>query len=787
MSPTSLASGRRVRRLLGDLPLLHRSGVVTLVLLALAALWAGGALHWGLVLGFVAAVPLALRFSRSAGRRAGHVFTGLTVLALGATLWAAFATEEGVVNLAVYYVLYLILARLALLRRRVDHEQLMALSFLLLAAATVFDESLSFGFLFGAYVVVGVLTFALQHLREEIEGGGGAGQQARVSGRDLGALALLALLAFAASIAFFVLFPRMGLGFFARKERPGPTQTGFSESVELGSHGRIRADSTVVMRVRFPQGRPRDPGELYWRGLSFDRYDGRRWSRSLTATTPLRRGPDGEFVLRRTEEDAPLPRLAQDIYLEPIGSDLLFALHPALRLELGPRQSSVPFWLFGASLNMDEGGDLRFRQKDSLGLEYRVESLASQVPAARLRALDRPAAVEGLSRTAREAYLQLPEPLDPRIRALAETVTAQATTDYDRVQALAEHLRRSYAYTTDLPDPGDEPPLSAFLFTHRRGHCEYFATALAILTRSLGIPARNVNGFLGGRFNDFDDYLAVRNAEAHSWVEVPFGPYGWQRFDPTPAGEDDEGPPAWLEPFLEFQDWLRFRWFQYVVEYDLQTQMALLRSAAEGLGAPRRRLQPDALFVQGRDLLRALKRNLLPGLLVLVIAALGGAALVRRAPAALDRRDLALALLTEAASWSVVWALWRPSAGPLARSFALALPALALLSALLRRLRERPRGPAGPRGLAALYLRLRAGLEARGLRCGPGPEALLLAVQAAQPPDAAAWDRLLRRLLELRFGGRKPARGELGQLRRAGARLLRAAQRWQAPESEAAE
>src|SRR5262249_40204295 len=139
-----------------------------------------------------------------------------------------------------------------------------------------------------------------------------------------------------------------------------------------------------------------------------------------------------------------------------------------------------------------------------------------------------------------EVYLQLPPEITPRTRALAQEITKHATTTYDKAMAIQAWLVRNPTYSPDLEDPGSQEPIDFFLFDRKAGHCEYFASAFVILARAAGLPARDVNGFLGGEWNEYDDYIAVRAGDAHSWAEVYFPGAGWVTFDATPPAEADE-------------------------------------------------------------------------------------------------------------------------------------------------------------------------------------------------------------------------------------------------------
>jgi hypothetical protein len=131
-------------------------------------------------------------------------------------------------------------------------------------------------------------------------------------------------------------------------------------------------------------------------------------------------------------------------------------------------------------------------------------------------------------------YLQLPPALPDRVGALARKLTRGATTDFDRVRAIEGYLRRNYEYSLDSPvPPTGRDAVDHFLFDTNVGFCEQFASATAVMLRTLGIPARVVAGYAPGVRNAFSGYFDVRASDAHSWVEVWFPRYGWYEFDPT--------------------------------------------------------------------------------------------------------------------------------------------------------------------------------------------------------------------------------------------------------------
>jgi len=145
--------------------------------------------------------------------------------------------------------------------------------------------------------------------------------------------------------------------------------------------------------------------------------------------------------------------------------------------------------------------------------------------------------------------------------------------------AMESYLRNNFSYTLNLTGkPGDDP-LAHFLFETRAGHCEYFASAMAIMLRTLGIPSREVNGFLPGEFNDLAGDYIVRASDAHSWVEAYFPGSGWVTFDPTPPGA---GSAAGLFSRLAlYVDWFQLNWNEWIINYDFSHQIQLARNVRQ--------------------------------------------------------------------------------------------------------------------------------------------------------------------------------------------------------------
>jgi hypothetical protein len=227
----------------------------------------------------------------------------------------------------------------------------------------------------------------------------------------------------------------------------------------------------------------------------------------------------------------------------------------------------------------------------------------------------------------RQVYLQLPR-LDPRVKRLADEITAGSQNEYDKAANIERHLMAHYAYTLDLSGTHGEDPLADFLFVRRAGHCEYFASAMTVLLRAEGIPARYVTGFSPGEYNDVGRDYIIRESDAHAWVEVYFPGYGWITFDPTPPGDAKHA--GIFERLGLYWDSFQFTWSEWVVNYDFSHQFTLAENAQQASRSWSDRARD--FYDQSED--RAMRSILaldtkaeasplfLPGLLVLLLALL---------------------------------------------------------------------------------------------------------------------------------------------------------------------
>ena len=364
-------------------------------------------------------------------------------------------------------------------------------------------------------------------------------------------------------LAIFVFLPRLRSGPILTSNGLGGGAAGFSDRVSLGDLGRIRRDPTVALRVETLRGTPPRETAAYWRGLAFDHFDGRHWSVTPSARSALAAVTDLGVRVGREPHDAPL---VQRVLREPVASGVLFAAGRSVDVEgtLG-------------RLERDSNGGLYAPDTSDERVQYAIASDPAQPTLETLRQERAVAPPPGAER-----YLELP-PQNPAIPALAARVTEGQATDADRAFAIEHWLRENGRYS-DTPPPEREgdprPPVERFLLERTEGHCEYFASAMVVLLRSVGIPARLVNGFAGGRENAFGGFVELSRADAHAWVEVPFERAGWVRFDPTPPDlrlrADALG---WLASARDLAGAAEHWWYQHVVEFDRSTQLRALRSS----------------------------------------------------------------------------------------------------------------------------------------------------------------------------------------------------------------
>lgn len=484
-----------------------------------------------------------------------------------------------------------------------DYALLMLISFLEILAASVVSFNIGFLAFLAGYVLFGLAALAGSEIR---------GQMMR---RDLTApavpagmrrsLAALSVTAFAAvalmACGLFILLPRTARAALEQLVPQRYHLPGFSNEVLLGQIGEIKMMSTPVMHVRLYN--PVRPSELKWRGATLAQFDGRRWfnasDRGETVLVEKRHAR-----LAGSEQQSRYGRrVFYEVSLKSATSDALFFLGTPELVQI-----DVP------RLIRTSGGGYRLGSPAS-GLRYAGYSFLED------RIQRAPAATE-LPAEARTAYLQTPR-IDSRVLSLTGQVVGERAGLLDKAVALETHLRSSYGYSVRLADKEPLDPIAYFLFERKEGHCEYFASAMAVMLRTQGIPSRIVTGFQSGVYNPITGWYLIRASDAHSWVEAFVDGMGWVSFDPTPP---DPRPQSanWMDLVQLYLDAAEVFWQDWVMSYDLERQVLL----ADRMGETGRLLDVDvrSWALTGRRILRATN----VWLLLAAAVAIGAGVLARR-------------------------------------------------------------------------------------------------------------------------------------------------------------
>jgi transglutaminase-like putative cysteine protease len=365
------------------------------------------------------------------------------------------------------------------------------------------------------------------------------------------------------TLVLFLVVPRIAVAYLSHLPASGETALGFANEVSLGDTGRLRHSSATVLRVMVLEGRPVD--NLKWRGGSLHYFDGLKWSNPPGSPLVLRSTQGFYTVPRRSQREPRGERLRYRVMRSPIDSDTLF-------LAVSPETVAGPF----PRIEVSETDAITLPGSRWRALRYEASSYVSSERTETLRQTNTSKAYPAQIGA---HFLQLPA-LDPRIPQLARYLTESQVTPYWRAAALEHYLRTEYGYTLDLPAQRPADPLADFMFVRKKGHCEYFASVLAVMLRSLGIPARLITGFQGGEYNPVSDSYTVRADQAHAWVEAYFSGFGWITFDPTPP-DPRARPAGWMARLGLWRDALETWWQDWIIQYDTGRQLTLARAVQE--------------------------------------------------------------------------------------------------------------------------------------------------------------------------------------------------------------
>lgn len=303
----------------------------------------------------------------------------------------------------------------------------------------------------------------------------------------------------------------------------------------------------VVMIVQFPTTAfvqtDLPNAARYWGSYSYDQYSGSGWHASQTIEVEY--SPGQEIIPIQNEH---FEIVTQKIRLSNALKGTLYSAGSPVTVDVDVLVS------WRTLIDEPQNGDRHAYQVDDLfaatidQIQYQVRSQVSNASDKELRSV-----IGEIPEWIEVRYLDLPDSVPDRVLQLAQEIVANQPTRYDRAKAIETFLR-SYPYTLDLPaPPADRDVADYFLFDLQTGYCDYYATSMVVLSRAVGLPARIVVGYVGGQYEEENDRYLVSEAEAHTWVEIYFGDYGWIPFEPTAARNliNDEQLTLPLPPELE--------------------------------------------------------------------------------------------------------------------------------------------------------------------------------------------------------------------------------------------
>ena len=461
----------------------------------------------------------------------------------------------------VHLVCFLAVLKILTAKTNRDYTYIKMIAVLELLAAAILSISLSFFGYLALFLLLAIATFSSgevrrsAQLRRSVVRGG-----LPAFSRRLGTLATLLFTGILVMTAgLFFILPRTARAALERFVPQRYHLPGFSKGVTLGQIGEIKRSSAPVMHIHAYQ----DDGQLEvrWRGAALGRFNGKRWDNPGFGGDIELPVEHGNLVVNKQYYRPPTRRghvIQYSVQLNDIASDTLFIAGtpqtiaislPAIHIDLRSGSFTVP-------------PPIRTN-----GLIYGVYSFLEDETGEVL------ATPEPLEPHLRRSLLQLPL-LDERIPRLARQMSEGASTEEEKARQIEDHLRHDYGYTLELLPSAVADPLAHFLFERKKGHCEYFASAMAVMLRTIGIPSRVVTGFQSGVYNPITHLQVVRASDAHSWVEAWITGRGWTTFDPTPPDPSASGAGVMARLSLFFDAAEQF-WQDWVVSYDLDRQIVL--------------------------------------------------------------------------------------------------------------------------------------------------------------------------------------------------------------------
>lgn len=394
-------------------------------------------------------------------------------------------------------------------------------------------------------------------------------------------------------VLLFLAFPRFGARIGQWRSNTAAMVTGDSTDVMTTNVGTVQLSDRPVMRVWLERaGQAVRPNAYtpYFRSAAMDRYQRRGRNRFDWTRTPATAQKSIELKSRRNLDlvaDAHGLRLDESEWLDQYYEMLvrtnrrLYAVYPAMAFESPD--------IDAAQRTVDDQGLDNVGQRRSRGVQYMVRS--PWQPSARTAQLitEQNAAARTLSPSDIRAH-DIPAEIAPIARRIAGISADDGSPETRRraAERIRDHLTGDdFQYTLQLErGPRGVDPIVHFLTTLRRGHCQYFASAMVLMCQSLGIPARVAVGYCGGDYNKVGGYYLVRESDAHAWAEVYIPGEDWVMFDPSPSLLEDDDENAWLAWIKSALQLAQYEWITRVVAFDREQRRRLFDDIVAWLNAP---------------------------------------------------------------------------------------------------------------------------------------------------------------------------------------------------------
>ncbi len=504
----------------------------------------------------------------------GWLLGALTVLAIVAYPLDILWWSQDFIHATVHLIFFLAVLKLLSAQDVRDHVARLVLAFLMLVVAAVLSaDSIFLVFLLG-FLLFSVMAFTSLELHHSLrQHRPAASGSQRLSLR----LTLMSIVIsggiIAMSLGLFYALPRSAKAALNQFLLQRGISSGFSREVVLGRYGELVSNPAVVMRIReinTPQEGPEPPFPVHWRGATLTDFDGRRWSSPMQRGELVKVEQQEVFLEGASQRRRPGIRAGYHVHLEgDAGEHLFFPGLPEFLRLTQPLLVRYP----------DRSARLPNPPKEPV--DYAVFSYFDgewELAEGRVAALSS----TDLASSRGAELLKLPQ-LDPRIAELARSLTEEYENPLDKARILSSYLRGNYRYRLETTAARSSDPLAHFLFESRQGHCEYFASALAVMLRTVDIPSRVVTGFVASEYNPFTGWHVVRMSDAHSWVEVWLPGRGWFGFDPTPSSRMQPGSQV-LARMRLWQDTIDTFWKDWVLAYDFDRQLSLAMAVERGGG-----------------------------------------------------------------------------------------------------------------------------------------------------------------------------------------------------------